>query len=112
MNKENRRAAWLLREILDERSPEAKAWRITVEGRWAQPYEDSDKDYGFFATYTVVADTPEEALEFIRPFEPEEVRFTLKLNTAVDIEPQPDNPKGVYEAVGAYQFFPLDEESP
>lgn len=109
MNKENKRAAWLLREILDERSDDAKAWRIVVEGRWAQPYEDSDKDYGFFATYTVVADSPEDALEFIRPFEPEEVRFTLKVNSAVDLEPRPDSQKGVYEAMSAYQFFPLED---
>lgn len=108
MNKHNKRAAWLVREILDERSADAKAWRITVKGRWAQPNEDSDKDYGFFANYVVVADSPEDALEYIRPFEPEEVRFTLKIDSAVDMEPRPDSQKGVYEAMG-YAFFPLEE---
>jgi tetratricopeptide (TPR) repeat protein len=107
-DKSNTRAAWIIREIADERSPDAKGWRMVVEGKWPQPFDDSEKDYGFFANYTVVADSAEEALEYIRPFEPEEVRFTLKINSAVDLEPQPDAPKGVYEAVAAYYFFPLD----
>jgi tetratricopeptide (TPR) repeat protein len=110
LDKSNERAAWLIREIADERSDIAKGWRVVVEGRWPQPYEDSDKDYGFLATYTVVADSPEEALEYIRSFEPEEVRFTLQINSAVDLEPQPDAPKGVYDAVATYQFFPLHDE--
>ena len=109
LDKSNERAAWLIREIADEKSETAKGWRIVVEGRWPQPFEDSDKDYGFYANYTVVADTPEEALEYIRAFEPEELRFTLKINSAVDLEPQADAPKGVYDAIAAYQFFPLDE---
>jgi hypothetical protein len=109
LDKSNRRAAWLIREIIDERSDLAKRWRVVVEGRWAQQFDDSGQDYGFMATYVVVADTPEEAMEYIRPFEPEEVRFTLTLNSAVDIEDQPDIPKGVYEAVVPYHFFPLDE---
>jgi len=109
-DKANSRAAWLIREISDERSPDAKAWRIVVEGKWPQPFNDSEKDYGFFANYTVVADSADEALEYVRPFEPEEVRFTLKINSAVDLEPQPEAQKGVYEAVAAYYFFPLDGE--
>jgi tetratricopeptide (TPR) repeat protein len=110
LDKSNQRAAWLIREIADEKSETAKTWRIVVEGRWAQPFEDSEQDFGFFATYTVVADSPEEGLEYVRAFEPEEVRFTLQIDSAVDLDAQPDLPKGVYDAVSAYQFFPLDEE--
>jgi len=109
LDKSNQRAAWLIREIADERSDTAKGWRVVVEGRWPQPFEDSEKDYGFFATYVVVAESAEEALEYIRTFEPEEVRFTLKVDSAVEIEIKEDSPKGIYEAVAAYQFFPLDE---
>lgn len=109
LDKSNKRAAWLIREIADEKSDTSKTWRVVVEGKWAQPFEDSDQDYGFFATYTIVADSPEEAFEFARSFEPEEVRFTLKLDSAVDLG-KSDVQKGVYEAVAAYQFFPLDED--
>jgi tetratricopeptide (TPR) repeat protein len=109
LDKSNQRAAWLIREISDEHSDIAKVWRVVVEGRWAEPFEDTDKDYGFLANYTVVADSAEEALEYIRPFEPEEVRFTLKINSAVDLESQPESLKGVYDAIAAYYFFPLDE---
>ena len=108
LDKANQRAAWLIREIADEKSESAKSWRIVVEGRWAQPFEDSDRDYGFHANYLVVAENPDEALDYIRIFEPEEVRFTLKIRSAVDLDPQPEAPKGVYEADPAYQFFPLE----
>lgn len=108
LDKGNRRAAWLIREILDERSPDARAWRVVVAGRWAQPFDDTDTDYGFFATYIVIADSPEETLDYIRPFEPEEVRFTLKIDSAVDLQEKPDVQKGVYEADPGYTFFPLN----
>jgi len=110
LDKANQRAAWLIREISDEKSDDAKIWRIVIEGKWAEPFPDSDKDYGFYANYVVVADSPDEALDYIRYFEPEEVRFTLKINSAVDLEPEPDAAKGVYDAEPAYQFFPLDEK--
>ena len=110
LDKSNARAAWLIREIADERSDNAKSWQIVVEGKWGQPFEDSEKDYGFFANYVVVADSPEEALEYIRPFEPEEVRFTLKIDSADEIAEQAEGPKGIYEAAPAYHFFPLDEK--
>ena len=110
LDKSNQRAAWLIREIADDKSPDSKIWRIVVEGRWGQPFEDNDKDYGFYANYMVVAESADEALDYIRYFEPEEVRFTLKINSAVDVEPQPDLPKGIYDADAAYQFFPLDEK--
>ncbi len=109
LDKSNERAAWLIREIADERSERAKMWRVVIEGKWAEPFEDSDKDYGFLANYMVVADNSEEALDYIREFEPDEVRFTLKISSAVDLEPKPDAPKGVYEATAAYQFFPLED---
>lgn len=109
LDKTNRRASWLIREILDEHSSNSKAWRIIVRGRWAGLMEDSDEDYGFFATYIVVADAPEETLEYIRAFEPEEVRFTLEIESAIEVEDKPDVPMGVYEAAPGYTFYRLTE---
>lgn len=107
LDKLNRRAGWLLREISDEMSPDAKTWQVVIEGVWSEPFENAEEPYGFLAEYIVVADTPEEALTYISLFEPEEVRPSLKVREAVEGEVQPDTPKGVYEAGAVYRFFPL-----
>jgi tetratricopeptide (TPR) repeat protein len=107
LDKLNRRAAWLLREIADEKAPNAKSWQVVVEGIWSEAFEDADEPYGFLAEYIVVAESPEEALEYISIFEPEEVRESLKVRSATEGDDQPDTPKGVYEAGAVYRFFPL-----
>jgi hypothetical protein len=50
----------------------------------------------YFVTYDVVADTKDEALNFIREFEDEEFRMNLTVEESEIIEPRPDSPKGVY----------------
>ncbi len=101
-------ARFLIREIEAKRSQKSKYFRMDIEGTWPEPFEDESKIHGFFTSYDVVADTKKEALEFIKRFEPEEVRDSLKIDYSKVLESSSDDPKGVYHAAG-YRFFPKIE---
>jgi len=106
-DKLNKRAMWLLRELTAESSPDAKLYRVMVEGDWHEVPEGYDEPPGFFTTYHVVAEDPEEALYLLSPFEPEELRESLRVEECEELEAWPGEPKGVYEA-SPYQLFPAD----
>ncbi len=80
-----------------------------VRGRWPEPFAGEAVPPGFFASYEVVAETPDEALKFILPFEPEVVRGTLVLEDCEVGESAANEPKGVYGAPGGYTLFPWEE---
>jgi len=107
--KEQETAMWLIREASSATSPTARYMMIIVRGRWHVPVEDEREPPGFFANYEVVADSQEEALDFIRPFEPEEVRETLVVEECDVLEKSPDIPKGVYVSYASHIFFPWDK---
>jgi len=103
-------AASLVREIERVVSCKASYFRIVIEGVWHEPLDPGDSPPGFYSTFDVVADTPDEALGFIRLFEPVEVRASLRVAQYKRIEARPDEPKGVYHAPRAYQFFKLEDD--
>lgn len=78
---------------------------VRIRGRWSEPFEGESEAPGFYATYEVVAETAEEAMTFILPYEPEGVRETLAVDECTRREAAADQPKGVYE-VSSYAFFP------
>jgi hypothetical protein len=82
---------------------------VRVCGCWPYPFEGEKEPLGFMTTYTVVADTADEALELIRPFEPEPVRDTLTVDECELGDAAADQPRGVYEACGGRVFFPFEE---
>lgn len=92
-DKSRQEALWLLRELNPENSPKAKYYRVLVEGVWPEPIEGETAAPGFFTSYDVVADSQEEALEYIRRVEPDEVRESLSINNAKTLEKDPMNPK-------------------
>jgi len=51
-------------------------YRIMIEGELPGRDEDGRK-WGFFSTYDVVADSVEEAMDYIRRFEGEEISPSL-----------------------------------
>ena len=61
---------------------------------------------GVLHDVSVVADDPEQALEFIREFEPPEIRDALKIEEVVELGSCAD-PKGVYWTT-VYHFYPED----
>jgi hypothetical protein len=105
-------AAWVVRDVAHALSPTSRLMRVMIRGRWSVPVEGETEPPGFFATYDVVADTADEALAFIRPFEPEGVRDTLAVEECTPGEAVPDEPKGVYEARGGHTFFPWPRTKP
>ena len=106
--KNNSQAAWHIREIENQYSKNSKGFRIMLEGTWHFPFEDETDCPGFFTNYDVVAENEEEALLFMKRFEPEEVRSSLKITEAEVICDAPDQPKGIYSTSG-YSFFPQKE---
>jgi tetratricopeptide (TPR) repeat protein len=102
------KALWALREIEGKRSPVARYFRMLVRGRWHGPIEKGKTALWFYTTYDVVAESPEEALDLARRFEPPEVGAGLEIEEVEDLEAWPEDPKGIYRLTGRI-FGPPDE---
>ena len=100
----------LFREMNEETDfSKTKYHKIMVEGKWDEPFEEGEEIEGFLVNYSVMADDENEALEFIKYFEPPEIHDSLKI-TEVEILKSPKQPKGVY-GVSEYFFFKEDEST-
>lgn len=102
-------ALWLLRELDPQFSDNSKLYFLDVTGKFADVVEE-DEDSAEFATgYTIVADSIEEALEYVRAFEGDVVDpASLRV---VDQEVQKNEEglqKGIYETTGL--FSPDEDE--
>lgn len=97
-------ALWLVREIINRKSPGSKWFKLVVEGRWHFPIDPEKPPPGFITTYEVVADSPQEALAFAQDLEPLEVRQSMRLDSSEDLGGYPDNQQGVYWR-SAYGFY-------
>jgi hypothetical protein len=100
-------AAWLIREVEGQVSETASYYRLLVRGQWHENVAPDFERPHFFTSFDVVADTPEEALEFARRFEPPQIQDSLALEEVERIEARPGDPKGVYSARGRC-IFPAD----
>ncbi len=94
--KQEETAAHVIRDVRNERSAAARAWRLTLVGVWPWRMPRVKRRSEFLTVYNVVANDVEEAMELVRPFEPPEVRETLRVQEAEDQGPRPDASKGVY----------------
>ena len=103
---------WQKRQWLGETfEAGGKVFQILVEGEWPYDVVDSGAPFGFFRRYDVLADTPEQGFSFLKEFEPEEIRPTLKLIEHKVREEASDQPKGVYEIYDYGLFNPdIDDE--
>jgi len=102
-DKHNTDAQSLLRTVDDSGSRKgSKYFRVMVHGRWGRTSWWKKPTY-FFTTYDVVANDETEALGYIKPFEPEGVRESLKVES-VKVLKSPSQPKGVYRTNG-YSFY-------
>lgn len=97
-------ALWLVREIIGRKSQLSKWYKLVIEGKWHFPLEQSKETPNFLTTYEVVADSPEDALQFAQDLEPVEVRPTMRIDSTEDMGQFPDNQQGVYWR-SAYGFF-------
>lgn len=103
-DKHNKSMQWLCREINDGKNySNSKYYRLIIQGKWTQPFEGESKIPEFYTDYDVVADNEEEALEFIKYFEPPEIHSSLKIDE-VEILGSSKQPKGIYSTSG-YGFY-------
>ncbi|MBI5364944.1 MAG: hypothetical protein HZA53_17330 [Planctomycetes bacterium] len=109
-------AARLLRTLDGRRSAGARRWTLTLEGLWPAPSELVPRPRGietieaplaFFATYVVIADSSEDALELCRRFEPPHVGRSLRVESSTDLGAAPNELLGVERALGGYTFMRL-----
>ncbi|MBX9689711.1 MAG: hypothetical protein K2X27_23585 [Candidatus Obscuribacterales bacterium] len=96
-----------LREMRKLLSSEAKQFRLTVSGRWNEPLRDGEEIPAFFRVFQVVADSPDEALEYAKEFEIPQIAESLQIEECIDQKAVPDVLKGVYEVWG-HIFFPKE----
>jgi tetratricopeptide (TPR) repeat protein len=107
--KHNAAARYWIRELAGERSLHSRYWRVVVRGRWAPTVPlpagaPPTSDPCFEALYDVVAESEEEALQLILPFEPPDVRPSVRIDSAKVLKRSVGDPKGVYRT-GAYHWF-------
>lgn len=105
LDKENPDAIALMRATNPIAEKPTPLWHILVEGVWSELLEGVRTPIGFFANYWVVADTPDEALEYIRPFEPPSARASLKVSEAEIEDTVQGELKGVVRTHEGYIFF-------
>lgn len=110
LNRQCARALQVVREIHNQKSEDAVAYRVIVEGRWPEKMDEDDRELGFFSTYEVVASNTDEALEYIKEIESRDLATTLTLDEAEELAPEPTLTKGVYWRSG-YNLFPLEESN-
>lgn len=106
--KHQERAMWLIREIENKRSNSARNYRLMIEGAFPDAFEDEEEPLGFFVTYEIVADNPEEAFSLAARFEPDYLRESLHVCECDVSDEKVDEPKGVY-FVSGYCCFPIEE---
>jgi tetratricopeptide (TPR) repeat protein len=84
---------------------EDSMYKVLIEGRWFEPFEGETIIQGFYATYWVLAPSPDAALEYAKRVEPDGVADSMRIEEW-DTEPMEsaDDFQGVYIHSG-YSFF-------
>ncbi len=90
----------MIREIHGLRSGAAQYFRLVVHGRIPETSPERREAQGFYSTYDVVADTPDEALGFVRVLDTRGPAADWAVHEAKAVETRPDDLKGVYWAGG------------
>jgi tetratricopeptide (TPR) repeat protein len=104
----NDMALQIIRAITGKPSPSACLIQLTVKGTWPEPFEGETERREFRQTFAVIAETPEQALAFVRDISPEELRSAISVEQSETLQPTPDEPMGVAQA-SPYMFF-ADED--
>ena len=105
LDKKNEDAQWLLREMRRCDDPvESNSYELLIHGPWrGDVFPEARPALGFFTQYQVVAQDLDEALTFIREFEPKEIHNALKIDEVL-AQDRCLEPKGVYGTSG-YSFY-------
>lgn len=98
----------LVRDLDGQYSSNARRFDLMLDAELPPQQRDRSGAVGFLVVCHVVADTPEEALEFARRLEPEELRPRLAIDGVKPSDPEPDSPKGVYWRSGRIYYSDED----
>ena len=99
----------LLRVIEDKRSGKSKYFRINIEGQAQGVTKLKGKIMNFISTYDVVAENKNEALDYIKRFEPEAVPDSMMIKECEVLKKNINDHKGVYKYSGGIFYFPFEE---
>mgnify|MGYP006283964811 CR=1 FL=1 len=102
-------AMWLVRDLRNEKSSESKFYLMECTGKSFAPTTEGIKEFPFKTVYGVVADNPEEAMNYVREFERGEVSSSMELRDAKEVEEKTDVPKGVYSTMALVAKFKTKE---
>ncbi|MFP4369858.1 MAG: hypothetical protein ACLFR2_09780 [Candidatus Kapaibacterium sp.] len=105
-DRENTPAMWLVRKINDRVSDSANYYQIEVEGRYMAPLKDGVREETFLTLYGVIADDPDDAMDYIKEIERPEIKDKIMLKKHRVLEAKPDNKKGVYATRGLMAVGP------
>lgn len=110
-NRQNKAAMWLIRKLNSKFSLNSKYMSVEVAGNFIAPIKkELPVETPFLTIYACVAENPEEAMEYIKEIEREEIVDSLELREHKIIKPEPELPKGVYETNPLYGFPPQEDE--
>jgi len=94
----------LIRDTYERHSPGARLFRVVIHGRAPA----GDASLGYYATYHVVADSPENALGFVEEIEAVDGHGDCRVEDAQSVEDRPSALHGVYWRSGRILY---DEEA-
>ncbi|MBN2260302.1 MAG: hypothetical protein JW702_07140 [Clostridiales bacterium] len=105
----NKDAYWLIREIDNNYSSNNKYFRILITGDWLGE-DDKEKNYGFYSSYDIVADSEQKALDLIKEFETAPIdKDSVKIDEIEEIKFNAnENPSGIYNVHG-FSIFDIEE---
>ncbi|HEX6902694.1 MAG TPA: hypothetical protein VF789_23450 [Thermoanaerobaculia bacterium] len=92
----------LIRDIDGLYSETAQHYRLLIRGQIPEDHPMAGEAKGFYSNWQVLADSPEEALEFIRAIDRPAAPLSLEQWEAA--EPRPQDPKGVYWRSGRVYY--------
>lgn len=92
----------LIRDIDGLYSETAQYYRLLIRGEIPEGDPMAGEAEGFYSNWQVLADSPEEALDFIRKIDRPAAPLSLKEWEAA--EPRPKDPKGVYWRSGRVYY--------
>jgi hypothetical protein len=95
-NRENEKVLWLIRECKAVYSGKSKYYQIDVKGEYLHSSNGKSALIPFTTIYGVVAETPEQALQYIKEIERDEIKESLVILRHREISSKPELPQGVY----------------
>ncbi len=104
MDQGNEAALHLIRSMADRKSAESQLIQVTVTGTWPEAIDQAPAGSQFFQTFTVIADTPDEAMGFVRELALDTLRESIAIRDSEVIKPMPNEPKGLCQ-VSPFLFF-------